>query len=187
MADVSFMTVNIVLSLVLFGASVILPFLQMGVDRNFTFRNISEMLLKYALFFNVGCLFIMGCAGQFLYAQEISSCIGCDWSPFQYELAFSELCVGVLGLLSPIFYREFWLATIMSAVLWLIGGSAVHLYYLFMFTHDALYHASFVIGWNIVIALWLVLLYAFQAKIGSQLKYLFSLWGRQSPAVHEES
>ncbi len=169
MADcVSFMTANMVLSLIVFGASLLLPFAQMMIlDKAIVWRNLAEMLLKYTLFFNVGCLFIMGCAGQFLYAQEISACIGWSWSPFQYELAFSELCLGVLGLLSPIFFREFWLATIVAAIIWLLGGSAVHMYYL-MSGNDAILNASFVIVWNILTSLWLVALYSAHAGFFSK-------------------
>ena len=171
---VSFMTANMVLSLVLFGASLILPFVQMViVDKCFHFKNMSEMLLKYALFFNVGCLFILGFAGQFLYAQEISACIGWGWSPFQYELAFSELSLGILGLLSPIFYREFWLATVIAAVLWLIGGSGVHLYYLVQ-GNELLLNASFVIVWNVLLSVWLVGLYTAQARLVSKIYKLFT-------------
>jgi hypothetical protein len=176
MADcASFMTINMVLSLMLFGASLLLPFLQViFVEGGWKVDNLSQLFLKYALFFNVGCLFIMGSAGQFLYAPEISACIGWGWSPFQYELAFSELCLGILGLVSPIFNKEFWLATVIATVIWLIGGSAVHLYYLFAHHNDALLNASFVICWNIILSVWLIGLYAVQASIGASFYKLFS-------------
>ncbi len=157
MIDCSFMTLNMILSLVLAILSVTIPCLQICVEGG-TFRQLPEMMLKYALFFNVGCLFLLGGAGQFLYGPEISTCIGWGWSPFQYELAFSELGLSVLGLICPLFHKEFWLATIIAGSVWLVGGSAVHLYYLAL-GNMALLNASFVIVWNLVLVLMLSALY----------------------------
>ncbi len=165
----SFMNLNMVLSLVLFSLSILIPGLVVlfgGFQPSF--RYVPELLLKYALFFNVGCLFIVGFMGQLLYGPEIAACLGWGWSPFQYELAFSELCLGILGLISPIFYREFWLATIIGSVVWLIGGSGVHLYHLIIEGNMAVLNGSFVIGWNIFISLWLIGLYAAVVKIKYQ-------------------
>lgn len=157
MIDCSFMTLNMILSLVLAVLSVTIPFLQICVEGG-TFRQLPEMILKYVLFFNVGCLFLLGGAGQFLYGPEISTCIGWGWSPFQYELAFSELGLSILGLICPLFHKEFWLATTIAASVWLLGGSAVHIYYLAL-GNMALLNASFVIVWNLVLVFALSALY----------------------------
>lgn len=166
MADLmSFMNLNMVLSLVLFSLSIVIPcFVVLLGSVRFSFSYVPELLLKYALFFNVGCLFITGFMGQFLYGPEIAECLGWGWSPFQYELGFSELCLGILGLISPIFHREFWIATIIGSVVWLLGGSGVHLYYLIVEGNEAVLNGSFVIGWNILISLWLVGLYIIVVK-----------------------
>ena len=160
------MSLNMILSLALFFLSIAIPFFVVIIgDIKSTFKYVPELLLKYALFFNVGCLFIAGFMGQLLYGHEIAACLGWSWSPFQYELAFSELCLGVLGLISPIFGREFWLATVIGSVIWLLGGSGVHLYYLIFEGNTALLEVSFVIGWNICLSLWLIGLYAFLIKL----------------------
>lgn len=161
MADVmSFMNLNMVLSLVMFGLSIVVPlFVVVFEGQTLKIKDIPGLLLPYALFFNVGCLFFSGFMGQFLYGPEIAAGIGWSWSPFQYELAFSELGLAVLGLISPLFRKEFWLATIIGSVVWLIGGSVVHLYYLLVLGNEAIAHANFVIVWNIFIALWLIVLY----------------------------
>jgi hypothetical protein len=156
---ISFMNLNMIVSLVLFVISVSIPFFViMFSDKHYSFVQNAELFLKYALFFNVGCLFITGFAGQLLYGLEISSCIGWSWSPFQYELAFSELALAVLGFLSPIFYREFWLSTIIGSTVWLLGASGVHIYSIYAGNTEIL-NAAFTIGWNIFIAVWLVGLY----------------------------
>ncbi|MBA3751905.1 hypothetical protein H0X06_03885 [Candidatus Dependentiae bacterium] len=176
---ISFMNLNIILSLALFFASIIIPFCQIiFIDKYFRFQNIPEILLKYALFFNVGCLFITGCAGQFLYAPEISAGVGWGWSPFQYELAFSELGLGILGLISPLFTKDFWLATIIAAAVWLVGGSAVHLYSLYFEGNMAITTANFVIIWNILIAAWLIACYLAYAKSWTRFYKLMTEWSR---------
>lgn len=161
----SFMNLNMILSLLLFGASLLFPLIHIFFSpKSKRFEGISELFVSYALFFNVGCLFILGCAGQLLYGREIAACIGWSWSPFQYELAGSELVLGVLGLLAPLFQRQFWLATTIGASIWLFGASIVHLYYLIALGDMLILNASFVIAWNIVIALWLIALYMSHAK-----------------------
>ncbi len=174
---VSFMNLNMILSLTLFFCSLFFPIMHViFAPKGLNFGGIPEMFLKYALFFNVGCLFVLGSAGQFLYAPEISGCIGWSWSPFQYELAFSELALGVLGLLAPIFYREFWLSTIIATVVWLVGASIIHLYYLVALGNVAILNAGFVIAWNIIIAMWLVCLYASLAKPLTKLFKVLDVW-----------
>lgn len=160
----SFMNLNTILSLVLFGCSLLFPLLYLLFDQQGKLTGLSEIFVKYSLFFNVGCLFIVGGAGQFLYGPEIASCIGWGWSPFQYELAFSEIALGVLGLIAPLFYREFWLSTIIGTAIWLVGASGVHLYYLIALSDIAILNASFVIGWNIFLTLWLIGLYCIATK-----------------------
>lgn len=173
----SFMNLNMILSLTLFFSSLFFPIMHVILaPKGARLDGIPEMFLKYSLFFNVGCLFILGATAQFLYAPEISGCIGWSWSPFQYELAFSELALGILGLLAPIFYREFWLATIISASVWLVGASLVHLYYLVSLGNLAILNASFVIGWNIVIALWLMCMYTALAKPLTKFFKALDIW-----------
>ncbi len=166
MTDIlSFMTLNMILSLLFFALSIIIPFfVVLFAHPKYDLNELPELLITYALFFNVGCLFLAGCVGQFFYGADIAAEIGWSWSPFQYELAFSELSIAILGFVSPVFDKGFWLATIIATVVWLLGGSAVHLYYLFAEGNQAVLNASFAIAWNICIAFWLIGLYlAFKA------------------------
>lgn len=163
--SLSFMNLNMILSLVLFVCSLLFPLIHAFFDHHgLKLTGLSATYVKYALFFNVGCLFIVGGAGQFLYGPEIASSIGWGWSSFQYELAFSELALGILGLIAPLFYREFWLSTIIATSIWLIGASAVHVYDLIALGNSAILNASFVIGWNVLMSLWLIGLYCIATK-----------------------
>ncbi len=149
-----------ILSLVLFGLSVAMPFLVMVfAGQQFEYRKLPRLLVTYSLFFNVGCLFLAGFLGQLLYSHEIAASLGWSWSQFQYELGFSELALAVLGLLSPLYKKEFWLATIIVTTIWLLGGTGVHLY--FLYGQDGLLNARFVMGWNVFIVAWLLGLYTY--------------------------
>ena len=106
--SISFLNLNMILSLVLFCLSIVVPIFVVIFERqSLKARDIAGLFLPYALFFNVGCLFFLGFMGQLLYGPEIAREINWSWSPFQYELAFSELGLAILGLISPLFRKEF--------------------------------------------------------------------------------
>lgn len=159
MYTISFLTLNMLILIGLFVVSVIAPLVQTlllaPVEKDA--ETISETFLQYALFLNIGCAFVVGFAGQLLYGQEIARCVGWPASPFQYELGFSELALGVMGLLSALFDYQFWLATIICASIWLWGTAGVQLYYV-LSTHS-LAAVDFGTWWNIALPLWLGFLY----------------------------
>ena len=158
--SISFLNLNMFLSLLLFGLSIALPiFVVIFESQPLKKRDVPGLLLPYALFFNVGCLFFLGFMAQLFYGPQVAREINWSWSPFQYELAFSELALAVQGLISPLFRKEFWLATIIGSVIWLMGASGVHLYSLFFLGNQAISNATFVISWNIFLALWLLALF----------------------------
>ncbi len=152
-------SLNMILSLVLFSLSLVVPLLVMlFAGERFDYTALPQLLLSYSLFFNVGCLFLAGFLGQLLYSHEIAATLGWQWSQFQHELGFSELSLAVLGLISPLFHKEFWAATIIATVIWLLGGAGVHIY------NGAVLNTRFIIGWNIFIALWLIALYCYYVR-----------------------
>lgn len=157
---ITIITLNMILSIGLFIASLVAPLLVVFfAGKKFNYEKIPTLLLAYSLFFNVGCLFFSGFLGQLLYSYEIVSSLGWYWSPFQYQLGFSELSLAVLGFISPLYKREFWVATIIATVIWLFGAAGVHLYHLWGSEHMAA--SRFVIGWNIFLGIWLLGLYGY--------------------------
>jgi hypothetical protein len=177
----SFIAIDIVISLMLFVISILLPLIHILLlhqgERYLV--NIQELMLKYALFFNIGCLFVVGFAGQILYSREIASCVAWQWSPFQYELAFSELALGVLGLSCTLFNHHFWLATIIGSCVWLLGAAGTQLYDKLLHGTTAVAGANFVISWNIFLSIWLIALYVLFYK-STKLKVSEWLCGEQS-------
>lgn len=158
-----FMILNMILLVLLFLLSLLAPLVHtLFFSRNNT-ESIQEMLLKYSLFFNIGCLFIIGFAGHFLYPKEIAQCLSWNWSPFQYELSFSELALAILGMSCSIFNYQFWLATIIASSIWLLGASGVHIYY-DLISGTVISNGAFVVYWNIFIVFWIIGLYFFYHK-----------------------
>lgn len=169
----SIMLLNMILLITLFATSILIPLFQfIFLDKNQKkFFNIQEMFLRYTLFFNIGCLFMLGFAGQLIYAKEIADCLnwgsaGITLSPFQYELSFSELSLSILGLISGLFNYQFWLATIIASVIWLLGASGVHIFYDIYYSSNIISNGAFVVYWNIFIALWILGLYVWYIKKG---------------------
>jgi len=65
--------------------------------------------------------------GHYFKSDEVAGYIG--WpagNPFQLEVAFTNLALGVCGVLCFFFRGEFWLATILFATVFLIGAFSVH-------------------------------------------------------------
>jgi hypothetical protein len=163
---ISIMELNIYLSLILFIFSFIAPFIHQVVFNKQNSESVVILLLKYCLFFNIGCLFLTCGLGQFLYPKSIALEIGWSFSEFQRQLAFSEMSVGLLGLICNLFGYQFWLATSISAIIWLIGSSFSYLYYSIIHNTYMLTASSFVIYWNLFIALWiLILLYLYRSEM----------------------
>lgn len=158
----TFMILNMILLLALFILSLVCPLIHtMFFVKEESSYNIQEILLRYALFFNVGCLFLLGFLGQVIYSKEIASSLIWPWSPFQYELSFSELAIAILGLSCGLFNYQFWLATILCSVIWLLGASGIHIYYDFVYSTNIISNSVFVVYWNIFIVGWLIFLYLY--------------------------
>lgn len=87
-----------------------------------------KSLLKWLLVSSVGLQGFFAFAGHFFRANDTARKIG--WkqgSPFQTEVAFSNLAFGVLGILSYCFVGYFWLATIIGRTIFSFGAAYTHL------------------------------------------------------------
>jgi len=175
MTNISIMGLNIYLSLVLFILSLIAPFIHQVFFNKNNSETVVTLLLKYSLFFNIGCLFLSGSLGQLLYPRTIALELGWAFSEFQRELAFSEMSVGLLGLICNLFDYHFWLATSISAIIWLIGSAFSYLYYGIIYNASFFSTGAFVIYWNVFIALWIVsLLYLYRSELAKIQKMTLS-------------
>lgn len=87
-----------------------------------------ELFLLYILFIGVG---IMGCISFYLhYFHGDSLARGIGWpvgSPFQKEVAFSGLAMGITGIMCIWFHEGFWIATIVFTTVFMWGAAFGHI------------------------------------------------------------
>ncbi|MDI6742019.1 MAG: hypothetical protein QMD11_04690 [Smithella sp.] len=87
-----------------------------------------ETILLYMLFINVGLSGLMAFYGHAFLADKVAASIG--WptgSPFQFEVAVTNLAFGVLGVLCVFFRDGFWLATGIGYATFLFGAAYIHI------------------------------------------------------------
>lgn len=88
---------------------------------------IVETFLLYFLVLQVGVGSLFCFVGHYFVADKVAKAIG--WpggNPFQTELAFSNLALGVLGILCIWLRGNFWLATIIAYSVFFFGTAWVH-------------------------------------------------------------
>lgn len=93
-----------------------------------TWQTIAETLLLWQLVVAVGCMGIMAFVGHVFRGPKTAARIG--WlpnNPFQEELGYCCLGMGLLGILSYWFRGELWLAAIVFTSTFLLGAALVHL------------------------------------------------------------
>jgi hypothetical protein len=93
-----------------------------------TAANIVEIVLLYALFFQVGVVCLLAYYGHVFNGPAIAAQIG--WpagSGFQYEVGMMNLGLGVLGILCLWFRKDFWLATAIIASVIMAGCGVGHI------------------------------------------------------------
>ena len=87
-----------------------------------------ETLLLYFLVINTGLASLFTFMGHGFRSEKVAKYIG--WptgSPFQWEVAVSNLSYGVLGVLCFWLRGDFWLATIIAVSVFLLGAAYGHI------------------------------------------------------------
>ena len=89
---------------------------------------IVETFLLYFLVLQVGIGGLFCFVGSYFVADKVAKAIG--WpagNPFQTELAFANLSLGVLGILCIWLRGNFWIATGIAYSVFFFGGAWVHI------------------------------------------------------------
>jgi len=88
---------------------------------------VAATLLLWLLVIKVGLGGLWAFMGHFFTPDDVARHIG--WpagNPFQREVAFTNLAIGLCGLLCFFFRDGFWLATIVFTSVFLLGAFSVH-------------------------------------------------------------
>jgi len=106
-------------------------FLQLVLKRERTTRRITEIVLLYWFAIAIGASGIFAFAGHTFRADQVAAGIG--WpagNPFQQEVAFADLALGVLGLACIAIRENFWTATAVATAVMYWGDALGHAYQL---------------------------------------------------------
>jgi Family of unknown function (DUF6790) len=107
---------------------------------------IVEVLLRYLLVIFIGIGGLVGFMGHTFMAREIALKIGWQPSPFQFEVAMTNLAFGVLGILCLWLRRGFWTATGLGSAIFLLGCAYGHL-------REMIFHSNYA-PYNVGVILW---------------------------------
>jgi hypothetical protein len=123
-------------------------------------------LLLWCLVIGVGIGGIYAFMGHFFRADEVARRIG--WpagNPFQREIAFTNLAIGIAGLCCFAVRDGFWLATIIVAAVFLIGAGLGHLRETQTHGNVSELNAGIIVAWDILFPVVLILLWIGRALL----------------------
>lgn len=101
---------------------------QFYSKRVLTLKKIVEIFLLSLLVCTVGIGSLWAFIGHAFFANQVASYIGwAPGSPFQMEVAFTNLAFGVLGLLCFWIRGNFWTATVIGISVFYLGAAIVHI------------------------------------------------------------
>lgn len=127
-----------------------------------------EMVLLYLLVLGMGTAGLWSFVGHYFMSDQVAGSIGwATGSPFQHELAFYHLGMGVVALLCIWIRDRYWIAAAMTPALFAMGAGIVHLQDFINRgnTAPANWGASVLIG-NLVIPVVILGLLAWYSRLG---------------------
>ncbi len=128
---------------------------------------IKTFLLSFLVIY-VGFGSIWAFIGHAFLSAEVAASIG--WaagSPFQLEVAFANLAIGVLGILCYFFRDNFWTATVIASSIFLFGAAYVHIINLINYSNHSAGNAGSILFLDIIgpaILICLLILYKLSEK-----------------------
>jgi len=109
--------------------SIIVAIVYLLIDkRPRTRHHVIEVFLLSFLVISIGIASLVGFAGHFFFAASTAASIGwASGSPFQQEVAFANLAIGILGITCVWLKGNYWIATVVAATTFLWGDAYVHI------------------------------------------------------------
>ncbi|HEX7468292.1 MAG TPA: DUF6790 family protein [Methanobacterium sp.] len=114
-------------------------------------ERIVEIFLLTFLVLSVGIGSIWAFIGHAFISSQVAANIGwAPGSPFQLEVAFANLSIGVLGILCYWIRGNFWTATVISSSIFLLGAAYGHIINMLQFANYAPGNAGAVLYTDII-------------------------------------
>jgi len=137
-----------------------------ATKRERTASRIWGIILAYAILFFVGAQGLLGFYGHAFRPGETAEMIG--WaagSPFQFEVACTNLAFGILGIICLWMRANFRLATILGYSIFLLGAAVGHIHQLIAFDNKAPGNSGAILYADIIIPTVLLTLWVIQFVI----------------------
>ena len=111
---------------------------------------IKTFLLSFLVIF-VGIGSIWAFIGHAFMPVLVAESIGwATGSPFQTEVAFANLAIGILGILCYFFRDNFWVATVIASSIFLLGAAYVHLINIISYSNHSVGNAGTIFFMDII-------------------------------------
>lgn len=91
-----------------------------------TFFSVSEILLLYQFVITFGLCGVIGLVVNILLAKKNARKTGWPHGPFQYKYGFTQLGLGVFGIMAIWFRGYFWIAALLNMYLYGLSGLYTH-------------------------------------------------------------
>ncbi len=113
--------------LVLIAAGIITGLINQAIIGVWDISSVSATLLLHQFVVMFGLLGIIGTITNIIKADENAKMLGWPGGPFQIKYGFSQLGLGVMGVLCIWFRGGFWLGTLVSMYIYGVSGLWSHI------------------------------------------------------------
>jgi Family of unknown function (DUF6790) len=109
----------------------------------------------------IGINGIVAASGHLFFAKATASAIGwSDGGPFQWEVGMANLGIGVAGVIAAAYDRDYWLAVILVAAIFLCGAAVGHVVDLIRHRNTAAGNAGPILYTDVLFPVFALVLYA---------------------------
>ncbi len=124
---------------------------------------LAHQALRNALVYAAGVGGLIAAYGHTILRDQVAESIG--WpkgNPFQIEVGFADLAIGVVGVMCAWYSGHFWLAVIVVISIFLLGDAAAHVVQMVRAHNFAPGNAGFAFWWDLLLPALLIVLYVIQ-------------------------
>jgi hypothetical protein len=124
---------------------------------------IAHQALRNALVYAVGVGGLIAALGHVVFRDQVAESLG--WpkgNPFQLEVGFADLAIGVVGIMGAWYSGHFWLAVIVVISVFLLCDAIGHVVEMVRSRNFAPGNAGFAFWWDLLLPALLIALYAIQ-------------------------
>jgi len=113
--------------LVLWAAGIISGVIHIiAAGEQVTLFFVSKILLWHQFIVTFGLCGVIGLVGNILLAKKNAPRTGWPYGPFQYKYGFSQMGLGILGIMTIWFKGHFWVAALLNMYLYGLSGLYTH-------------------------------------------------------------